>query len=128
MRDPRYAKLAGVLVNYSVAVEKGELVEISGGAIAAPLIAEIYREVLKVGGHPFLRIGLPGLTETFFKTAKQHQLKFVNPISEFEVDKVDKVISLWGTENTKAMAGIDPKKQDLTISISFSLSKLSGSK
>ncbi len=111
MRDPRYAKLAGVLVNYSVAVEKGELVEISGEATAAPLITEIYREVLKVGGHPFLRIGLPGLTETFFKTAKQHQLKFVNPIAEFEVDKVDKIISLWGTENTKAMAGVDPKKQ-----------------
>ncbi|MFH1688748.1 MAG: aminopeptidase [Candidatus Eisenbacteria bacterium] len=110
MRDPRYEKLAGVLVNYSVAVEKGDLVEIGGGAIAEPLLSEIYRETLRVGGHPFLRLSLPGLSETFFSTAKQHQLKFVNPISEFEVDRVDKVISIWGGENTKAMAGVDPKK------------------
>ena len=111
MRDPRYEKLAGVLVNYSVAVEKGDLVAIQGLPVAAPLISEIYREVLKVGGHPLLRIGLPGLTEMFFKTAKQYQLKFVNPVAEFEVEKLDKIISLWGDENTKALANVSPKRQ-----------------
>jgi len=111
LRDPRYEKLANVLVNYSVTVKKGDLVEINGGAVAEPLLSEIYRAVLKVGGHPFVRVSLPGLSETFFNTAKQHQLKFVSPVSKFETENVDKFISIWGGENTKAMAGVDPKKQ-----------------
>jgi len=111
LRDPRYAKLAGVLVNYSVAVKKGDLVEIAGGAVAEPLLSEIYREVLRVGGHPFLRVSLPGMAETFYRTAKQHQLKYISPVAKFETDHVDKFISIWGGENTKAMAGVDPKKQ-----------------
>jgi aminopeptidase len=111
LKDPRYEKLADVLVNYSVEVQKGDLVEISGSAIAAPLLSEIYRKALSAGGHPFLRLALPGLGETFYSIAKQHQLKYVNPISEFEVEHIDKSISLWGDENTKALAGVDPKKQ-----------------
>jgi aminopeptidase len=64
-----------------------------------------------VGGHPFLRVSLPGMAETFFKVAKQHQLKYVSPVAKFETEHVDKFISIWGGENTKAMAGVDPKKQ-----------------
>jgi len=111
MRDPRYAKLAGVLVNYSVAVEKGDLVAIQGSAIAEPLLAEIYRAVLEAGAHPILRVQLPGLTEMFFKLAKQHQLKYVNPVAEFEIENLDKVISLWADSNTKSLANVDSKRQ-----------------
>jgi leucyl aminopeptidase (aminopeptidase T) len=38
MRDSRLAKLAGVLVNYSVGVRPGQIVRISGAAVAQPLI------------------------------------------------------------------------------------------
>jgi aminopeptidase len=111
MRDPRYEKLAKVLVEYSVGVGKGDLVGIQGAAIAEPLLSEVYRAALEAGAHPFLRLQLPGLAETFYKTAKQHQLKYVNPIAEFETENVDKIISIWADENTKALAGVDPKKQ-----------------
>lgn len=111
MRDPRYEKLAGVLVNYSVEVGKGDLVAVQGAAIAEPLLTEIYRAALMAGGHPFLRVHLPELSEIFFKTARQHQLKFVNPVAEFETEKLDKIISIWADDNTKSLANVDPKRQ-----------------
>ena len=53
MRDPRLAKLADVLVNYSVGVKKDQLVRISGPPVSQPLIVELYRKVLAAGGHPW---------------------------------------------------------------------------
>ncbi len=110
MRDERYTNLANVLVNYSVAVQKNDLVEILGPHLAEPLIREVYTEVLKAGGHPYLRLYFPSLSGIYFRTAKKHQLKYVSPIQEFATEKVDKVISIWANENTKALATTDPKK------------------
>ncbi len=111
MTDPRYARLADVLVNYSVGVGKGDLVAIQGAALAEPLLLEVYSKVLEAGGNPYLRPHLPASTEIFLKTAKKKQLEFVNPVSMFEIENIDKVISIWADENTKSLANIDPKRQ-----------------
>ena len=111
VRDPRYEALAKVLVNYSVGVEKNDLVAIQTHPVAAPLTREIYRECLKAGAHPFTRCSVPGLTEIFFKDAKKYQLRYVNPITREELELIDKVISLWADENTKELANVDPERQ-----------------
>ena len=56
MTDPRVSKLAEVLVNYSAGVKPGQLVRISGAAVAIPLVVEIYAKVLAAGGHPFVKL------------------------------------------------------------------------
>ncbi|MCK4510568.1 aminopeptidase, partial [bacterium] len=66
MADPRYEKLAKVLVDYCLDVQKKDLVLIRAGLPAAPLVREVYREVLEAGGHPITRVALPGATEIFF--------------------------------------------------------------
>jgi len=58
MTDPRVAKLARVLVRYSLALKQGQLVQIRASQLAAPLVREVYREVLLVGAHPLVRIAL----------------------------------------------------------------------
>jgi aminopeptidase len=110
MRDPRLERLADVIVNYSVGVKKGQLVRISGPALATPLITEIYRKVLAAGGNPFVRLNLEELEEIFYKTASDEQLKFLNPIGITEYEKVDCTIGIWADENTKALSNVDPKK------------------
>lgn len=111
MRDQRYEKLAKVLVDYSVEVERGDLVEINGMAITEPLLKEVYREVLEAGGHPFTRVRIPGLTEIYLKNARRHQIKYVSPVLKFEAEEIDKSITIWADENTKSLANVDPKKQ-----------------
>jgi aminopeptidase len=114
VKDPRYEKLANVLVHYCLDVGKGDLFQINATPLAEPLVTEVYREALAAGAHPFTRVGLPSLTEVFFTTAKKHQLTHVSPITEFTVEKVDKLLSIRAQENTKAMAGVDPKKQAMS--------------
>ncbi|MBD3348072.1 MAG: aminopeptidase [Candidatus Eisenbacteria bacterium] len=123
MTDPRYEKLAKVLVDYSVEVEKGDLVGIQTRTVAEPLTREIYRECIRAGAHPFVRCGIPGLTEIFFKEARKHQLEFVNPISREELERLDKVISLWADENTKELANVDPDRQRIRAGATAPLMK-----
>ncbi len=110
MRDPRHARLAEVLVRYSTNVRPGQLVRISGGPGATPLVAEIYREVLSAGGHPFVRMAPEDLDELFLKSAGDEQLRFCNPIARYEYETIDVSIGIWAEENTKSLTGCDPKK------------------
>ena len=111
MTDPRHAKLAKVLVEYCLDVQKKDLVLIRGGLPAAPLVREVYREVLLAGGNPVTRIALPGATEIFYGTAKKHQLDYVSPVAEHEFKSIDKLLAIRGEENTKALTNVDPEKQ-----------------
>ena len=110
MRDPRLAKLAQVLIHYSLKVRPGQLVRISGPAAAEPLIVEAYREILAAGAHPYTRIAIDGPEEIFFKQATDDQLRFISPLASFEAEKVDADLGIWGSLNTRALTGVDPKR------------------
>jgi aminopeptidase len=108
--DPRYEKLARVLVEYCLDVQKKDLVLIRAGLPAAPLVREVYREVLLAGGHPMTRVSLPGAAEIFYSTAKKHQLEFVSPVAEYEMQHIDKLLAIRGGTNTTSLSNVDPEK------------------
>src|SRR5215217_1075068 len=114
MRDPRLEKLADVIVNYSVGVKPGQVVRISSPAVATPLVLEIYRSVVRAGGHPLVRVSPEELQEIFLKDATDEQLRFVNPISVFEIERIDCSIGVWADENTKSLSNVDPKRMGLS--------------
>jgi aminopeptidase len=123
MRDPRLAKLADVLVNYSVAVKPDQLVRINGGTIASPLVVEIYRAVLQAGGHPMVRMAPDEVGELLIKHGNDKQLQFLNPVAVYEGEKVDCSIGIWAGENTRAMTNADPAKMGLVSKARKPLSK-----
>src|SRR4051794_39149973 len=114
MRDPRFTKLADVLVNYSVGVKKGQLVRISGPPCSQPLVIELYTKVLEAGGRPMVRMVREELNEIFLKQATEDQLRFCSPINLYEYETLDASIGIWAEENTKALTNCDPKKIGVT--------------
>ena len=111
MMDKRLEKLATILTRYSLQLKKNDLFVISGGHLAAPLIKEVYTQAIKIGAHPFTHIGIDGLAEIYYQNASDHQLKYVSPLSKFEVEHIDASLSIISPENTRNMTNIDPKKQ-----------------
>jgi aminopeptidase len=111
--DPRHAKLAKVLVEYCLDVQKNDLVLIRAGLPAAALVREVYKEILQAGGHPLTRVALPGTAALFYDNAKKHQLEYVSPVAEHEVEKVDKLLAIRAETNTKSLTNVDPEKQKL---------------
>ena len=64
MNKSVWDKYAEVLVDYSVDVQKGDLVEIRAESIyAKDLVRAVYKRVLERGGNPLVRTGLGDMAE-----------------------------------------------------------------
>ncbi len=111
MKDERLEKLARLLVDYSVGAAEREQVLVSGGAAAEPLIKEIYARLLDVGATPITQVALPGMQELFFERARDLHYEKTPPISRAIYEGADAVISVMASYNTRALAGVDPAKQ-----------------
>jgi aminopeptidase len=110
MKDPRVEKLAEMLVAYSVPIKPGDKAMIQGSCVAAPLIREIYRQVLKAGGHPFILASVPGVEEIQYKTASDEQLKFIHEPHRIMFDTYDARFAIICDENTKELNNVDPSR------------------
>lgn len=111
MIDNRLKKFATILVRYSLDLKKDDLFVISGSTLAAPLIKEVYQQAIEVGAHPFTHVGIDGLSEIYYKYSSDKQLKYVSPISRYEIEHIDASLSIISPENTRNMTNIDPEKQ-----------------
>ena len=104
-------KYAEVLVDYSVDVQKGDLVQIRGTSVyTKDLVKAVYKRVLERGGHPLVRNSIEDLSDTFIKLASDEQLDYIDPITKLEYEKVNKFIAIGGPMNTKTMAHADMQK------------------
>jgi len=112
--DPRVKRLAETLIHYSIKLKKGQLIRIQGEATAMPLIKAVYEEAVKVGAHPYTMIRIPDNEETMLKHGSDAQLKYISPVKKVESRKIDAMVAIWGTENTKYLSGADPKRQALS--------------
>lgn len=113
MTDPRVQKLAELLVQYSVEVKKGDKVWLQGPTTAAPLIREVYKQVLLAGGLPFTMLSLPDGQELLYRYASDEQLQFVPEPYRQLVETFDVNIVILGDENTKALSNLDPARMVL---------------
>jgi aminopeptidase len=111
MRDERLKKLARVLVDYSVEAGEGEQVLLAGAAVGEPLIKEVYARLLDVGAIPIPQIALPGMQELFFEHATEIHYEKTPPVIRSIYEGADAVISVMAPHNTRALAGVDPRKQ-----------------
>lgn len=113
MLDPRTAKLADLLVNYSVKVQPGETVWIRSHMVAEPLTSEVLRSVLEAGGMPIVTMNSDDIMEYSIKYANEDQLKWISPVESLLWEKTDVMIVLRAFSNTRHLSGVDSKKQQL---------------
>src|ERR687886_1597440 len=110
MADSRHERFADVIVGYSAGVEPGDLVTLETSTLATPLALELYRAVLRAGGHPLPRISIEGMTETLLKHGSDDQLDWVNPSRADDIETVDVRIVVEAFANTKRLSNIDPTR------------------
>jgi aminopeptidase len=110
MPDTRHQKLAKVLVHYSLALKPGDKLLIGAPAFAEPLVREVYREAILAGAHVAPRIRVDGMQEIFFKEANDEQLTYISEITKLEHEYYNVELTIWGTQNTKELSGVDPRR------------------
>lgn len=113
MSDPNVEKLAKILVNYSTEVKPGDWVLVRGHVAAMPLIEETVRQVVRAGGNPTIQIDSDELSEIVLREANEDQLGWVSPLDAVMAEQADVRIGIHAATNTRALNGIEPKRQQL---------------
>ncbi len=113
-------KYANVLINFALGsgkgIKHGDVVWIYSQEYAKPLFLELYRAVLKAGGHVISDYrpdphGKVSFEKEFFINAQEHQLKFF-PAKYLRgvIDQIDHMVFILSEVDKQALAGVDPKK------------------
>ncbi len=109
--DPRIDRLAQVLVEYSLAIQPGQLVAIQGTSLASPLILALHERTLARAAFPMPLLSLPGTDELLFTLGSDEQLAYINPVQRAVTEDADATISIISEPNTRRLSGVDPARQ-----------------
>jgi aminopeptidase len=113
MKDQRIVAYAQLLVEHSMAVRPGDKVLIRGDLAAAPLMEEVARFVWRAGGFPHVWPSWEGLQRIRFSEASDEQLAAVSDIDKLLMTGFDCMAAIHAPENTRALTGIDVRKQTI---------------
>lgn len=108
--DPMIARLAQVLVDYSLEIKPGDLFRIRGEVVAEPLMREAYRLAVQRGAYAFVDVALPGLAEIYLKDAPDTLLDYLSPIDMYKVQNITADLAILGDSNTQALSGVNPAR------------------
>ncbi len=109
----RLEKLASVLINYSTAVRPGDLVVLQGTTASEEFVTALFAEVVRAGGHPWVRLGPEACDELLFKLGSDEQLQYVSQLDREVITCANVRITSWVERNTKRLSRVDPKRQAL---------------
>ncbi len=105
------SKYAKFVIEYSVDVQKGDKALILGPSESIPLIKELYREILKAGGHPHRPfIDFPEQEYIFYKEAQDFQLDYKDPFDLYAMQNIDVLVMIQSIMNTRELSNIPPQK------------------
>ncbi|MEW5957296.1 MAG: aminopeptidase [Chloroflexota bacterium] len=113
--DSRITKMAETLINYSTAVQPGELVLIRGTSPAAePLAQALYQAALRAGGRAFTYLHVREEDSLALEATDQPELlAAVNPMLKLMYDTCDVVIRIDAVENPRALSNYPPDVQNV---------------
>jgi aminopeptidase len=115
MADQRATRLAELLIHYSMKVQPGERIAISGSTQAEPLMLACMRQILRAGGHPHLIPGLPGHDYILFSEANDEQLAYISPFIRTVIEEFDGYLEVSSVVNSRQLSTINPARQGLRV-------------
>lgn len=106
MTDPRYKRLAGLLVRYSTALQRGDRVLLD--MIEAPdeFVVELMREVRAVGAIPIVEIRHMRVTREIMLGTNPKHASLVRDLELFRIKKVQAYIAVRGGANATETADV----------------------
>jgi aminopeptidase len=111
MADPRIERWAKTLTGYCLNVQPGHVVAITSTPLAEPLIAAVYHEVLRAGGHPVVKLQLAELDRLLLTEGSAEQLAWLNPGDRALMEQANATLRISASANSRALANADPARQ-----------------
>lgn len=104
--DPRYLKLANLLVNYSVALKRGETALIDATDIPDEFSIAMIRAIREVGGFPLIETRHGRITRELLIGTNETHAKLVRDLEMNRIKRVDAYIALRGSFNANEASDV----------------------
>jgi aminopeptidase len=116
----KYAKL---LVEYSLALKKGDRLLINSSYLAEELLKQVYAEALAAGAYPEFKIALNGTDKIFYDNASDSQLEYISPLSKYVYENYDSILNVMAPFNVKELQNTPAEKKQKCIAARAELNK-----
>lgn len=113
MSDPRYDKLAKLLVEYSCALKKGEGVFIDLSDVPDGMATALLRAARKVGGVPLIEMRHPRVMREVLRGTNDKHAALVRDVELNRMKKMQAYIAIRGAENASELSDIPGKTMQL---------------
>ena len=110
MTDPRYPKLAKLLIEYSAKLKKGEAVLLDMIDVPDAFTVELMRAVRKVGGIPIVETRHTQILRETQRGTEASHAAMVRDVEMFRMKKVQAYIAIRGAANTSEMSDVPADK------------------
>lgn len=106
MTDPRYKRLAEVVVGYSTAVNSGEKVLIEATDVPPEFTTTLIRRVRAAGGLPFVTTKQNIVLRELFLNSDEEQMRFIGEYELYRMKAMNVYIGVRGWENASEMSDV----------------------
>jgi aminopeptidase len=113
MKDPRYAKLASLLIHHSCTLKPGERVLIDAQNTPIDFTVELVRQIGEAGGEPFVNLLDQRVSRALTMTATESQMKLQGQVEAGRMAQMQAYIGIRGGHNLSEGADVPRERVDL---------------
>ena len=106
MTDPRFAKLARLLVTYSTRVKKGDRVLLDMSDVPDAMTIELMRAVRRAGGTPLVEVRHTRVNREILRAVDAHHAGLIRDLELARMKKVQCYIAVRGADNMSENADV----------------------
>jgi aminopeptidase len=110
MTDLRIERLARTLVEYSVEIQPGETVLLSGDINGLPLLRETHKAVVRARGLPVVALTDEAMNNYLLRHGSQEQIEWISPLETWAAETAQVLIAIRASGNTRSGTSIDPAR------------------
>ena len=113
MLDPRFTKLASLLIDHSCAVKPGDKVLIEAIDIPHDFTKEVVRVCAAAGGRPLVLLKSNAINRALMNAGTQDQWDLIAHVEKEQMQRVTCYIGLRGNPNVSELSDVPVEKQKL---------------
>ncbi|MBM3838545.1 MAG: aminopeptidase [Verrucomicrobia bacterium] len=113
MTDPRYKKLARLLVEYSTALKKGDRVLLDMIDVPDEFSVELMRAARSAGAIPLIEVRHSRITREVLRDTDEHHAKLVHDVELSRMKRVQAYIAIRGSANANETSDVTGDRMSL---------------
>lgn len=106
MKDPRFEKLADVIVNHSTQLQPNEKILVEAIDIPTDMVTALVRKIKSVGGQPFVTIKQNVVLRELYSSGTEESVKLMGDLEAARMKEMDAYVGLRGSYNIAELSDV----------------------